>query len=142
MYKLALAAILALISLPAMADKLYTEVSKPGETADQFAYRISRKAVAISNMRGKEVCGAIVQTPAGYTIDMQSDTDSVLCSMDRVDGMIATYHTHTDKGGDAFAPADYNHTGYMAKGVQRGKTMVLRVQYQSGAGTERMISRK
>jgi len=111
---------------------LYTEVSKAGESLDEFARRISRKAVQVSEGKSHEICGAFVPTGSGWTITMVLGTNNVHCQLVTEDDAII-FHTHLEYVASRFSPADYAMPGYMAN---EGKLC-----YQEGLGTEVTITR-
>jgi len=110
---------------------LYTEVSQPGETMDEFAIRIAPRAMAETTQRDAEVCVSIETHPDGLMrIAVQTDGKPLSCT---VPAGGQTFHTHTRLGGPRWSSADYKAPGYLA--------WDQRVFHQQGPRQTRMVGR-
>lgn len=107
-------AILLCLSFSASAEStyLYTEVSQPGETMDDFVVRISPRANAHTKATGHEVCGAIRTDAGALKIEMASSGRNDECQLP---GDTKVYfHTHPINQGMGFSSGDYVLPGYLS----------------------------
>lgn len=112
--KKALIAILLAISFSASAhsDYLYTEISIPGETMDDFVLRISNRANEYTKQTGYEVCGSIITEDERYRIEMMTSSRNDECELP---GDTKIYfHTHPINQGMNFSHGDYVLPGYLS----------------------------
>lgn len=124
-----LAAMLALA--PSAPEPLYTEVSVPGESMDQFAHRIKARAVKESMKVSGEICGEFRIEGEAHAITFYTIRHQKHCSYLREAGKTYTrlsYHTHIFIGlandhllqqklaSPRFSQDDFAHPGYMTTG--------------------------
>lgn len=119
---------------------LYTEVSKPGETMDDFVARISTHAVAITEERRVSICGVIGEVDGRYSVRLNTDNSWKECEIDlndTLDGYASTgvtFHTHTsdEEIVRGFSAQEFKRPrGYIAYGKV--------VRYQEGRTKDRPI---
>lgn len=109
-----IAAILLALSFSASAEStyLYTEVSQPGETMDEFVVRIAPKANEYTKASGHEVCAAIRTDDGRYRIEMATSGRNDECVLP---GDTEIYlHTHPINQGMGFSAGDYVLPGYLS----------------------------
>lgn len=116
---------------PSSPEALYTETSRPGESLDQFAYRIKDRAIKESMVVGGEICGEFQVSGDAHAITFYTIRHQKHCSYLREGGKTynrLTYHTHIFIGmandhllqqklaSPRFSEEDYAHPGYMTTG--------------------------
>lgn len=109
-----IAAILLALSFSASAEStyLYTEVSQPGETMDEFVVRIASRANEYTKVKGHEVCGAIRINGDSLKIEMTSSGRNDECELP-ADTKVY-FHTHPINQGMGFSASDYVLPGYLS----------------------------
>lgn len=119
-----IAAILLALSFSASAEStyLYTEVSRPGETMDEFVVRIAARANAHTKSTGHEVCGAIRSDADLMKIEMASSGRNDECELPAATKVY--FHTHPINQGMGFSAGDYVLPGYLST--------LAGVKYQDG----------
>lgn len=119
---------------------LYTEVSNPGESMDDFVARISPQAVAVTEERRVSLCGVIGQSGGSYSIRIGTSNTWKRCEIDlanTADGFTSTgvtFHTHTSDEDSVrgFSDQEFNRPrGYIAYGTV--------VRYQEGRTKDRPV---
>ncbi len=125
-----------------LALALYTEVSKPGETMDDFVARISPHAVAVTEERRVSICGVIGQADGIYSIRIGTINTWKRCEIDLGDtapgytSTGVTFHTRTSDETESrvkgFSDRDFERPrGYIAYGKE--------VRYQEGRTKDRPV---
>lgn len=118
MNKIFLAAVLFAIPFVAIAGgkPLYIEMSKEGETMDQFVNRISPRANRITKTMSAEVCGEIQESYGMFEISIYSEGHPTQCKFSRPsEGRTGImFHTHPASERRGFAHDDFTHPGYMS----------------------------
>lgn len=84
--------IFSAVSTPGESPLLYREVSRPGETMDEFVLRIAPRAYSLSWVKAKELCGAIVTSQGQMSIDIRLGQFNT-CDFQMPEGSVA-FHTH------------------------------------------------
>ena len=119
---------------------LYTEVSMPGESMDDFVSRISTQAVAVTEERRVSICGVIGEADGRYSIRLNTDNTWKRCDIDlsdTIDGFSSTgvtFHTHTsdENSVKGFSAQEFKRPrGYIAYGKV--------VRYQEGRTKDRPV---
>jgi len=95
-----------------LALALYTEVSTPQETMDDFVLRVAPRAVTYTNEHGHQVCGAVVRRADGlYQIDMGTSSHGLRCEVPKETEVYFVTHIWS-KG--TFSDSEREIPGYMA----------------------------
>lgn len=143
-------------------QKLFEEVSQPGEAMDAFVLRIAPQLAEYTAATGFEACGAIASDGERFGVVVGSNGGHTVCVNfhNRVpSGMVSTrqtVHSHTTMKAYRLTPADLLVVGGRPAGsVQRGGNperfsdedyaapgyvvTSRTVKHQAGKGTERTI---
>ena len=120
-----------MISPLIMALALYTDVSLPDESLDEFILRAGYTISKQTDKRNAEICAVIIKDGGRYRIDVS--TNDRLTSCDVPNGNFVTVHSHPRLATPAFSPSDYLTPGYLVHGRN--------VYHQAGKGTERFVGR-
>lgn len=110
----ALAILVSLVAMSGDPQPLYTEVSSPGESLDQFAHRIAPRARDTTAELGSEICGNFQTDGQAHRIEFKTNRSEWGCNIDFITdenwkATRLTMHTHTPAGGQGFSAQDDKH---------------------------------